>query len=156
MITNNLISAMTMIFSSTTNFLFKKYNGESQGWGNRNLPGLFSSDLTAKSYSEIANDGMSLLLGSGTTTATKTDYKLESIESKYTVLLQNHTIFEGKYSDQILLVNRFIQNTSDENITISEIGLFGYQMMFAREVLSEAVILKPGEKHTFSLSISLG
>lgn len=157
MITYNLISAITMVFSDTTSFLFKNFDGTNQNWANRNLPSaFFSTDKTAKSYSELSSgDGMSLLLGSGTTPAVGTDYKLEAIESEYSVIVQNHNVFTGQYGNQIMVVNRVIQNISGSPITINEMGLFGYQILFAREVLSEPVVLQPGEKHTFTMTISL-
>ena len=118
---------------------------------------MFSSDLMYKDYSNMAdaNAGIYLLIGVGTTTATSDDYKLDSIESNYTVITQNHTVFTNTYGNQILVINRIIQNTSSSAITINELGLCGWKIMIAREVLPEPVTLQPGEKHTFTMTISL-
>lgn len=42
----------------------------------------------------------------------------------------------------------------DNGRTINEIGMFGWTLMVAREVLAEPVTLQPGEKHTFTMTVS--
>ena len=157
MITKNLISLMSSIFSSTSGFKLKNLQGGELGWSSRQLYNMFSSDLMYKDYSNMSDDstGIYLLIGAGTTTATSDDYKLDSIESNYTVITQNHTVFTNTYGNQILVINRIIQNTSDSPIIINELGLCGWKIMIAREVLAEPVVLQPGEKHTFTMTISL-
>ena len=148
---------MSSIFSNTTSFKLKDLQGGYQPWANRSFFNMFTSDLQYKDYSNMTDDntGMYLLLGSGTTKATPDDYKLDSIESNYTVITQNHTVFTNTYGNQILVINRIVQNTSDSPITINELGLCGWKIMIAREVLAEPVVLQPGEKHTFTMTISL-
>lgn len=157
MITKNLISLMSSIFSNTSLFKIKDLQGSDQSWANREYYNMFTSDLQYKDYSNMAGDnlGIYLLLGTGATAATSDDYKLDNIESNYTVITQNHTIFTNIYGNQILVINRVIQNTSDSAITINELGLCGWKIMIAREVLSEPVTLQPGEKHTFTMTIGL-
>ena len=157
MITKNLISLMISIFSNTQSFKLKNLQGSETTWSNRGFFDMFTSDLHYKDYSNMTDDNivMYLLLGSGTTTATSDDYKLDSIESNYTVITQNHTVFTNTYGNQILVINRIIQNSSDSAITINEMGLCGWQILFAREVLAEPVVLQPGEKHTFTMTIGL-
>ena len=148
---------MSSIFSNTTSFKLKDLQGSYQSWANRSFYDLFTSDLQYKDYSNMTDDnvGIYLLIGVGTTTATSDDYKLDSIESNYTVITQNHTVFTNTYGNQILVINRIIQNSSDSAITINEMGLCGWKILFAREVLAEPVVLQPGEKHTFTMTIGL-
>lgn len=157
MITKNLISLMSSIFSSASDFKLKNLQGGELAWFNRQFCDMFSSDLMYKDYSNMNDDniGIYLLIGTGTTTATSDDYKLDNIESNYTVITQNHTVFTNTYGNQILVINRIIQNSSDSPITVNELGLCGCQIMIAREVLPEPVVLQPGEKHTFTMTISL-
>ena len=157
MITKNLVSLMSSIFSDTTSFKLKDLQGSYQSWLNRNFYDMFTSDLQYKDYSNMTDDipGIYLLLGSGTTKATPDDYKLDNVESNYTVITQNHTVFTDTYDNQILVINRIIQNSSDSAITINEQGLFGWTIMIARDVLPEPVTLQPGEKHTFTMTIAL-
>ena len=148
---------MSSIFSITSGFKLKNLQGGELSWDNRRFYDMFSSDLMYKDYSNMsdASTGIYLLIGAGTTTATSDDYKLDSIESNYTVITQNHTVFTNTYGNQILVINRIIQNTSSSAITINELGLCGWKIMIAREVLAEPVVLQPGEKHTFTMTISL-
>ena len=157
MITKNLVSLMSSIFSNTPSFKLKDLQGSETTWNNRGFFEMFSSDLKYKDYSNMTDDnlGMYLLLGTGATAATSDDYKLDNIESNYTVITQNHTIFTNTYGNQILVINRIIQNTSSSAITINELGLCGWKIMIARDVLPEPVVLQPGEKHTFTMTISL-
>ena len=156
MINKNLISLMRSIFSSESGFKLKNLQGSELTWSNRQFYNMFSSDLMYKDYSNMSDDnvGIYLLIGSGTTPATSNDYKLDNVESNYTVITQNHTVFTT-YGNQILVINRIIQNTSSSAITINELGLCGLKIMIAREVLAEPVVLQPGEKHTFTMTIGL-
>ena len=79
--------------------------------------------------------------------------------SNYTVVAQTHTTF-SRYNANAFIITRTIQNPSlAEPLTIKEIGLFGGSgrqlYMIAREVLDEPVILQPGEKHAFTMTIAL-
>lgn len=105
------------------------------------------------------SSGCSLLIGAGATPPTIDDYKLESLISNYTVLAQTHTTF-SEYSASAFIITRTIQNpNTTEPLTIKEVGLFGGSntqlYMIAREVLDEPVILQPGEKHAFTMTIGL-
>lgn len=115
-------------------------------------------DRLGADYSDGAA-GCCLLLGSGSTSPTIDDYKLEELVSNYTVLAQTHTTFV-EYSASAFIITRTIQNPSlAEPLTIKEVGLFGGTgqklYMIAREVLDEPVILQPGEKHAFTMTIAL-
>lgn len=117
-----------------------------------------NKDKLGTDYSDGAA-GCYLLLGSGSTPPTIDDYKLESLVSNYTVLAQTHTTFV-EYSATAFIITRTIQNSSlAEPLTIKEVGLFGgtgqQLYMIAHEVLDKPVILQPGEKHAFTMTIAL-
>ncbi len=154
MITNNLISLMSGIFSATVGFTLKNLQGSEQSWSNRSYYEMFTNDLPYKDYN-ADEAGCYLLLGSGDTTPTSVDYKLDSVQSDYSVLTQNHVVYTNVYTNQLFIITRIIQNTSDNPLTIKELGLCGWKILFARDVLPEPVILQPGEKHTFTMTISL-
>ena len=103
--------------------------------------------------------GCCLLVGAGTTPPTIDDYKLDSLVSNYTVVAQTHKTFSG-YNANAFIITRTIQNTSSaEPLTRNDVVLFvgdGNQLyMIAREVLDEPVVLQPGEKHAFTMTIAL-
>ena len=125
----------------------------------------FSNSFDGSGKDKLSTDysdgtvGCYLLVGTGTTSPTIDDYKLESLVSNYTVLTQTHTLF-GQYGSSAFIITRTIQNPSSaEPLTIKEVGLFGGSgrqlYMLAREVLDEPVILQPGEKHAFTMTIAL-
>lgn len=115
-------------------------------------------DRLSTDYSD-GSCGCYLLIGAGATPPTIDDYKLESLISNYTVLAQTHTTF-SEYSASAFIITRTIQNpNTTEPLTIKEVGLFGGNntqlYMIAREVLDEPIILQPGEKHAFTMTIGL-
>ena len=125
----------------------------------------FSSSFHGKDRDRLSTDysngayGCYLLIGAGATPPTIDDYKLESLISNYAVLAQTHITF-SKYSANAFIITRTIQNPSSaEPLTIKEVGLFGGSgsqlYMVAREVLDEPVVLQPGEKHAFTMTIAL-
>ena len=106
-----------------------------------------------------SSSGCCLLIGAGATPPTIDDYKLDSLVSNYTVLAQTHTLV-GQYGSSAFIITRTIQNpNTTEPLIIKEVGLFGGSgsqlYMIAREVLDEPVILQPGEKHAFTMTIGL-
>lgn len=155
MITYNFMTTITAIFrGSSVPTPVKNYNGTASTLYSNNIANGFGTDLLYKTYPESNWDGCYLLIGSGDSQETPDAYKLDSVITQYSVINQTHT-FSDKYSGSVLLINRVIQNTSEEAFTVKEIGLFGTNYMIAREVLAEPVVLQPGEKHTFTMTISL-
>lgn len=115
-------------------------------------------DKLGTDYSDGAA-GCYLLLGSGSTPPTIDDYKLEELVSNYTAITQTHTTF-AEYGATAFVITRTIQNPSlAEPLTIKEVGLFGgtgqQLYMIAREILDEPIILQPGKKHAFTMTIAL-
>lgn len=155
MITKNFITNITAIFrGSSVSTPVKNYSGGTSTIFANYIANGFGADLLYKTYPESSWDGCYLLIGSGDSPESVDAYKLDELITQYTVLNQNH-VLSSAYGGAVLLINRVIQNTSDEAFTVKEIGLFGTNYMIAREVLSEPVTLQPGERHTFTMAIGL-
>lgn len=155
MITYNYMTNTAIAFRGTNQVVrVKTYDGTMSSAGGGYIPSNFRGDLNYTNYPDSNWDGCYLLIGSGDSPETLASYKLDSVITQYSVINQTHK-FSDKYSGDVLLVNRVIQNTSENPFTVKEIGLFGANYMIAREVLAEPVTLQPGEKHTFTMSIGL-
>ena len=103
---------------------------------------------------------MKVEIGTGTTPAKTTDYKLESvISSGYTALINpsvTHTVDDVGGANVIANIT----NTSLDSLTFSEIGLLGNSystqaeyILFAREVFDTPITLAPGETKSFVLKL---
>lgn len=156
MITKNFMACVIAKTDAQLNVSVKKVDGEyiTQGYGNiANFLGFISgSNLD---YS--AGQTMRLLLGSGDSSASVDDYKLESLVTDYSVLTHSKTSI-GTYDTLCTVFSRTIEANS--NITIKECGVVsvdnsGNALLLLREVLPEPVALQPGEKHTFTMTIGL-
>lgn len=105
-------------------------------------------------FSDQANR---LLLGTGDTPESPEDYKLAELITDYTVLSSTKTL-SGEYGKEAVIYSRVIQ-AGESGLTIKEqglvLGLSGFSILIARDVLPEPVVLQPGEKHTFTMTIGL-
>lgn len=161
MINKNFMSGLKhSLFYSNGNYAkFKHPNGEEFSWG-LNFSGQFAgNNLTNTDYSAEMS-GVMLLLGTGDTASTIDDYKLDNIWTDYTVITQVCSNMNTTYDNNAFLISRSIQNTSSESVTVKEQAIclnqkYDGNIMIAREVLPEPVTLQPGEKHTFTMTISL-
>lgn len=156
MVNNNFSKIISLGLGGSTVTL-KSYSNEDVFFSIPSASNAFKKDSLITDYENSLTTGCSILIGSGNTAATVADIKLDSIISNYTVIAQTHSLITG-YSDTSFIITRTIQNTNSDPLTISEIGLFGYTeklFMFAREVLAEPVVLQPGEKHPFTMTIGL-
>lgn len=157
MINKNFMACIIAKTDTSLNVSAKNVDGEyvTQGYGNiGNFLGFASGN--GLDYSG-AGQSMRLLFGSGDSSASIDDYKLESLLTDYSVLTHSKTSI-GAYDTLCTVFSRTIQANS--NITIKEYGIVsvsssGDALLLAREVLSEPVTLQPGEKHTFTMTISL-
>lgn len=156
MITKNFMACIIAKTDTSLNVSARKVNGEyvTQSYGNiSNFLGFASNN--GLDYS--AGQSMRLLFGSGDSSASIDDYKLESLITDYSVLAHSKTSI-GTYDTLCTVFSRTIQANS--NITIKEYAIVsvdnsGNALLLAREVLPEPVTLQPGEKHTFTMTISL-
>lgn len=157
MITKNFMACIISKTDTSLNVSAKKVDGEyiTQGYGNiGNFLGFASGN--GLDYSG-AGQSMRLLFGSGNSSASIDDYKLENLITDYSVLTHSKTSI-GTYDTLCTVFSRTIEANS--NITIKEYGVVsvdnnGNTLLLAREVLPEPVVLQPGEKHTFTMTISL-
>lgn len=106
--------------------------------------------------------GTFILVGSGTAEPSSSDYKLENCISDLTDCGQ----YIALSSVNLFSVNRILQNNTDEDIVINEVGLYNRpayndndkgrtKLLLAREVLPETVTLKPGDSYTFTISLTI-
>lgn len=161
MINKNFMSGLkqTFFFSSNKSAKFKHPDGIDVNWG-FDFSGQFAgNNLTNTDYSASAS-GVLLLLGTGDTAPTIDDYKLDNIWSDYTVITQVCSNMNANYDNNAFLISRSIQNTSSESVTVKEQAIclsqrYGGNIIIAREVLAEPVVLQPGKKHTFTMTIGL-
>lgn len=156
MITKNFMACIISKTDTSLNVSAKKVNGEyvTQGYGNISN---FLGFLSGNGLDYSAGQSMRLLLGSGDSNASIDDYKLESLLTDYSVLAHSKTSI-GTYDTLCTVFSRTIE--ANANITIKEYGVVGVDnsgntLLLAREVLPEPVVLQPGEKHTFTMTISL-
>ena len=105
-----------------------------------------------------------LVIGYNDTAPTYNDTSLKSLcDRGFEVLSQTTVYTANTYDGELALITRVIKNTSDVTMYVREVGIYGYwfdkntssgnNFMIAREVLSEPVIIQPGEKHAFTISL---
>lgn len=163
MITYNFLQLSASVIGKT-DFNLHSLTDKNFVIGNSELNFTTDKEDTSINMSNDPGLGIRLLLGSGSTPATPDDVNLESTISAYQVVSQTHQLNNG-YGSTILTINRLVKNNTESDISISEMGLFttasyygygsGAAFLLAREVLPEPVTLHPGEKHTFTMTISL-
>lgn len=116
---------------------------------------------TASSTSGYYNFSASPLIyvGTGTDEVTADDYKLSSAAAL------TPTAAECKYSGTTYNTIRTFINDTEEDITVTEMGLYlapnkgstaSYAVLIAREVLSSPVTIGVGETYTFTYTLNLG
>lgn len=156
MITKNFMACIIAKTDTSLNVSAKNVDGEyvTQGYGNI---GNFLGFASGNGLDYSAGQSMRLLFGSGDSNASIDDYKLESLLTDYSVLAHSKTSI-GTYDTLCTVFSRTIQ--ANFNITIKEYGIVsvsssGDALLLAHEILPEPVVLQPGEKHTFTMTISL-
>lgn len=96
-----------------------------------------------------------IVFGSGTTPPQKTDYKLNNHITTGLTYSNNNT----STNNNVVSWVQTVQNTSDEQITITEVGLFSSYgnlkpiTLLTRTVLDNPVVLQPNEVKTFTITI---
>lgn len=128
-----------------------------------NLNGQCKALLTASATSASkANPG--IYFGSGTTPATKDDYTLESPISSGLTIVSASAFVENTANGQYCISRDYVlTNTTDANITVSEIGCFvpivydtdeWYQVLMERTVFPSPVTIQPGESKLITYKIT--
>lgn len=102
-----------------------------------------------------------LLIGSNKGESKPTNYNLYSpiLGDNYNVVTQVSS-FSPPPSSVFRTITRVVENISNENLIVNEVGYFmryenSASFMAAREVLPEPVIIEPGERHSFTMAISV-
>lgn len=97
-----------------------------------------------------------IAFGSGTTPHQKTNYKLENHITSGLTYSGNNT----NQADKVVNWVQTVQNTSTEQITITEVGLFAKYtegsyptVLLTRTVLDVPVVLQPNDVKTFTITI---
>jgi hypothetical protein len=184
MFTNNYLTYREMMFFGSTNKTFVNCEGISQTscsaeyswWGDignvmttaycKEIVGQTSS--SSKPTKKAAYSGV--YFGTGSTPATKNDYKLESpITSGLSITNPGGTSVDESNGRYTYVVPFLVKNTSEVEVNIWEIGVFGetiyykssgaynvQNVLFERTVLSEPITIAPGEVKvvTYRLTIN--
>lgn len=97
-----------------------------------------------------------IAFGSGTTPPQKTNYKLENYITSGLTYSGNNT----NQANNVVNWVQTVQNTSTEQITITEVGLFAKYIngsypttLLTRTVLDTPVVLQPNDVKTFTITI---
>lgn len=161
MLTNNFAGALKAVAkgSSTMMGLLKGTMGQTDlNIGAGDLRYLLQTSLTYMEDSAESNAGAWLVLGSGTSEAKATDYKIEIPVTNYELVGQTVQNITTR-SDTFYTITRVVANNTLNGISIGEIGLYakvaGFRegtIMLAREVI-DPVVIKPGEKHAFTMAL---
>lgn len=88
-----------------------------------------------------------IYIGSGTTTPSKSDYKIEQEVANF-IAKKSNNLFYGTY-----------KNSGSSDVTITEVALMwttdnNYQVCMVREVLETPVVVKAGETQVFTVSFN--
>ena len=119
----------------------------------RTAPPSEYKESSGKGYFNMYRRGIAF--GSGTTPPQKTDYKLNNYITTGLTYSGNNTNQTNKVVNWV----QTVQNTSTEQITITEVGLFTRYSsscvvtLLTRTVLDNPVVLQPNEVKTFTITI---
>lgn len=114
------------------------------------------------SYGSSADKGATILLGTGDTTPTSSDYALDTdVTDQFTYV---SGISSGVGSGNVASITEVYQNTSNDSITIKEIGLLtgipyqwqsGGYVLLTRKVLDTPIVIGAGKTYSFNITLSL-
>lgn len=103
-----------------------------------------------------------ILLGSGDTTPTDSDIKLEEEISTLTTI-SSYTPSSNAYEDNYIVTSSItVKNNTNENIVVKEMGIvnirylstYNYYFLYAREVLETPITIEPNQTKSFSMTLS--
>lgn len=111
---------------------------------------------SSESYAHLNMFRRGIAFGSGTTPPQKTNYKLENHITSGLTYSGNNT----NQTDKVVNWVQTVQNTSTEQITITEVGLFARYangsyatVLLTRTVLDTPVVLQPNDVKSFTITI---
>ena len=144
MLTNNFLSVLTTLFTNTNAY-------RTPG---RDISG--GSPYPANFYSSST----SMRIGTGTTPAKRTDYKLESEISSENYTSNYNVVATNSYDieNSSLTVQATFTNIGSEDLIVSEVGAFGsnmnqYSFMWARKVFDQPITIAVGETKSFVIDL---
>lgn len=157
MLLNNFIATMYTIMKTTDTVgtISYRIGAFDSSYTSSISSGLYSDTGTNARYCPFIRG---IAFGSGTTPPQKTDYKLENYITTGLTYSGNNT----NQADGVVNWVQTVQNTSTEQITITEVGLFSrsYEtgkdytvFLLTRTVLDTPVVLQPKEVKTFTITI---
>lgn len=161
MLTNNYAGTQMAVIRGASNLtgLLKGTTGQTDlKISSGDLRSLLGTSLTYLEDSAESNAGAWLVLGRGTTEAKSTDYKIETAVTNYDLIGQTIQTIQS-LGNTFYLITRVIANNTLNDIAINEVALYskitGFgegTIMLAREVI-DPVVVKPGEKHAFTMAL---
>ena len=115
-------------------------------------------------YNQLYSNNFNVMkveIGTGTTPANTTDYKLESvISSGYKALINPSVTYTVDDVGGTNVIANIINTSNSDNLTFSEIGLLGNDystqaeyILFAREVFDTPITIAPGETKSFVMKL---
>lgn len=119
----------------------------------------FTNEMLTQLLSSLA-----VYIGTNSTEPTSADYTMQMDLASLTSRSTSSTAGESTATftqDYIGIYSRTVENTTENNITISEVGLIGWDrggfsstkyVLIAREAI-EPVTIAPGEAYTFTMYI---
>lgn len=147
--------------NSGNNIIYTNEAGSSWTY-NYNIAEAFKTQRARDSYYGSGDSGVTIVLGTGNTAPTKTDYALESDITTTLTYLSGVT---SPLGDGVIgSVTQNYQNNTSSAVTIREIGLLlgvAYQwqgggfVLVTRKVLDNPVTIQPGKTYSFNITISL-
>lgn len=158
MLTNNYAGLISLNCQSNSgNYGVGKYvDGSDASMAYSWLKTMLSGNSLKLKKENSSSAGIALVLVTGSTPPKSTDTALEALTEDYEVVTQTKDI-PYSFSSSIVTITRVIKNTGSTSLTISEIGLYAYQvnfgtLMLAREVI-DPVTIQPGKKHSFTMDL---
>ena len=157
-VVNSHVSVGTLSYNYTTTTAVSDYTDE-QGF--YSYAGVVASQ-SGNSGAQYYHTGLILFIGTGTTTPTEDDYKLESA-----VALAS-PFGSCTHTDNTTSVVRAFTNDTEEDVTITEIGLYAfmssqssssysgywrYPVLVGRKILDAPVTIEPNETYTFTYNV---
>ena len=178
MFTNNYINIQKIYFGGYSSPTIVRCDGATCGLniektGTRTGLGSVMGSVVVGTLTPVASGSSSSLnttgirFGSGSTAPTKEDYTLESpIESGLTVTNGAYRIEDGGDGKHTFTKEAVLRNTTESDIVIREIGVFGvsvtgtnapfsnHLVLLRRDVLSSPVVIAPGESKLVSYKMT--
>ena len=156
-VVNSHVSVGTLSYNYTTTTAVSSYTDEQTAYHYNGIVQTLTSN-TLSEYNE--HNGLILFVGTGTTTPTKDDYKLES------AVAFASPFGSCTHNSNVTSVVRTFTNDTEEDVTITEIGLYvfhslcacnsnysSYPVLVGRKILDAPVTIEPNETYTFTYNV---